>query len=84
MVGHSSVFPILLQIEVRMSIIASPPAWTNSVGMLSTPADFPTFSALTAASTSSHRIGWCSSLGICGQSSTIGSRSEIRLRRFIA
>ena len=41
MVGHSLVFQILLQIEVRMSIMASPPAWTNSAGMLSTPADFP-------------------------------------------
>ena len=56
-VGHSPVFQILLQIVVRMSIMASPPAWTNSAGMLSTPADFPIFSALTAASTSSHRIG---------------------------
>ena len=35
--------------------MASPPAWTHSSGMLS-PADFPIFSALTAASTSSHRI----------------------------
>ena len=35
-----------------MSIMASP-AWTNSAGMLSTPSDFPSFSALTAASTSS-------------------------------
>ena len=33
-----------------MSIMASP-AWTNSAGMLYTPADFPIFSALTAAST---------------------------------
>ena len=73
MVGHSPVFQILLQIAVRMSIMASPPAWTNSAGMLSTPADFPIFSALTAASTSFRRIGWCSSSGICGQSSTIGS-----------
>ena len=56
MVGHSPVFQILLQIEVRMSIMASPPTpptWTNSAGMLSTPADFPIFSAFTAASTSS-------------------------------
>ena len=75
MVGHSPVFQILLQIAVRMSIIASPPAWTNSAGMLSTPADFPIFRALTAASTSSRRIGRCSSSGICGQSSTIGSPS---------
>ena len=57
MVGHSPVFQILLQIVVRLSIMASPPAWTNSAGMLSTPADFPIFSALAAVSTSSHRIG---------------------------
>ena len=50
-------FKFLLQIEVMMSIMASPPAWTNSAGMLSMPADFPIFSALTAASTSSRRIG---------------------------
>ena len=56
-VGHSPVFQILLQIVVRISIMASPPSWTNSSGMLSTPADFPIFSALTAASTSSGRIG---------------------------
>ena len=36
MVGHSPVFQILLHIAVRMSIMASPPAWTNSAGMLST------------------------------------------------
>ena len=63
-VGHSPVFQILLQIEVRMSTMASPPAWTNSAGMLSTPADFPIFSALAAAYTSSRRIGWCFSSGI--------------------
>ena len=56
MVGYFSVFQILLQIAIRMSIMASP-AWTNSAGMLSTSADFPIFSALTAASSSSHRIG---------------------------
>ena len=39
-----------------MSIIASPPNWTNSAGML-TPAGFPIFSALNVASTSSLRIG---------------------------
>ena len=43
MVGHSPVFQVLLQIEVRMSIMASPPAWTNSAGMLSTPANLPIF-----------------------------------------
>ena len=52
MVGHVSVFQIVLQIYARTSIMASPPAWTNSASMLSTPADFPTFSALTAASAS--------------------------------
>ena len=52
MVGHSPVFQILLQIAVRMSIMASPPAWNNSAGLLSMPADFPIFSPLTAASTS--------------------------------
>ena len=57
MVGHSPVFQILLQIAVRMSFMASPPAWTNFAGVLSTPADFPNLSALTAASTSSRRIG---------------------------
>ena len=57
MVSYSPVFRILLQIVVRMSIMASPPAWTNSAGILSTPADFPIFSAVTAASTSSRRIG---------------------------
>ena len=57
MVAQSLVFQILLQTEVRMSIMVSPPAWTYSAGMLSMPADFPIFSALTAASTSSRRIG---------------------------
>ena len=50
------VFQILLQIVVGMSIMASPPAWTNFAGMLSTPADFPIFSALTAVPPSSRRI----------------------------
>ena len=50
------VFQILLQIEVRMSIMASSPSWTNSAGMLSTTADFPIFSALTAASNSYRRM----------------------------
>ena len=75
MVGHSPVFQILLQIDFRTSIMTFPSAWTYYAGMLSTPADFTIFSALAAASTSSHRIGLCSSSGICGQSSTIGSTS---------
>ena len=57
MVGHFSVFQIALQNEIRMSIMASPPAWTNSAGLLSTLANFPIFGALTAASTSGRRIG---------------------------
>ena len=35
MVSHSPVFQIMLPIEVRMSIMAFPPAWTNSAVMLS-------------------------------------------------
>ena len=57
MVGHYPVSQILLQIVVRMLNFASPPAWTNSAGMLYTPADFPINSALTSASTTSRRIG---------------------------
>ena len=56
MVGHFTVFQIVLQIVVRMSIIASPPAWTISASMFFTSAEFPIFSALTIASTSSSRI----------------------------
>ena len=72
MVGHSPVFQILLQIVVRTSIKASPPAWTYSAGMLSNPAHFHIFSALTAASTSSHRIGRCFSSGACGSQVPLG------------
>ena len=35
---------------MRAVIISSPPAWTSSAGMLSTPADFPFFDDCTAAS----------------------------------
>ena len=48
---------LLLQIGDKMSGITSPPAWTYSAGVLSTPADFPILNALTAASTSCRRIG---------------------------
>ena len=51
--------------------MASPPALTNSAGIISTPDDFPIFNTLNAASTSSRRIG--SSSGFYGQSSTVGS-----------
>ena len=37
-VGHSPVFQLVLQTEVRTSTMASPPALTNFAGMLSTPA----------------------------------------------
>ena len=42
-VGHFRVCQILLQIVVTAMITSSPPAWTSSAGMLSTPADFPFF-----------------------------------------
>ena len=51
-VDRSPVCLILLQIVVRAVITSSPPAWTSSAGMLSTPADFPFFNDRTAASTS--------------------------------
>ena len=53
-----------MQTEARTSIIASLKlqAVTKSAGVLSNPANFPTFSALAAASTSSRRIGKCSYL----------------------
>ena len=58
-----------------MSTMTSTPALTFYVGMLSTPADFSIFSALTvafvniscsSASTFSRRIGRCCLPGICG------------------
>ena len=42
-IGQSPVCQILLQTAARMLVTASPPACINSVGMLSTPADFPFF-----------------------------------------
>ena len=50
-VGHSPVCQILLQVMSNISIMASPPAWTSSDGMLSTPAGLPFFSNFTAVST---------------------------------
>ena len=66
-VGHSPVCQILLPIVVRAVITSSPPAWTSSTGMLSTPADFHFFSDFTAASTSLRRMGWSSSVSVWGQ-----------------
>ena len=66
-VCHSPVSQILLQIAVRAVITPSPPAWTSSGRMLSTPADFPFFSGCTAPSTSLQKMGW-SSLCLSGDS----------------
>ena len=70
MVGHCPVSQIMLQIVVLAVITSSPPAWTSSAGMLSTPADFPFFHDCTAASTSVRRMGWSSSVSVWGQFST--------------
>ena len=72
-VGHSPVCQILLQIVMRAVITSSPPAWTSSAGMLSTPADVPFFNDCTAASTSLRRMGWSSSVSVWVQFSTDGS-----------
>ena len=58
-----------------MSMMSSPPVLTNSSAMLSTQADFPIFSALTSASTSSRMTGRDSSFGIYGNLSVVGSKS---------
>ena len=70
---HSPVCQILLQIVVRAVITSSPPAWTSSAGMLTTPADFLYFSDCTAASTSLRSMGWPSSVSVWVQLSTDGS-----------
>ena len=67
-VGHSTVCQMLLHIVVRAVITSSPPAWTSSTGMLSTPADFYFFSDCTAASTSLRRMGVCRPLCLSGDS----------------
>ena len=58
---------------MRAVITSSPPAWTSSAGMLSTPVDFSIFSDCTAASTSFRRMGWSSFMSVWGQSSNDGS-----------
>ena len=58
-----SCFPELITDLCQTSIMVSPSAWTSSAGILSTAADFPLFSAATASSTSSWRIGCRSSSG---------------------
>ena len=70
--GPSSECQILLQIVVRAVIMCFPPAWTNSAGMLSTPADFLFVNDCTAASTSLRRVGWSSFVSIWGQFSIDG------------
>ena len=56
-VGLSPVCQILLQIVMRAVITSSPPAWTSSAGILSTPADFPFFNDCISASISCERWG---------------------------
>lgn len=63
-VGHIPVRQMLLQNAVRVVIIVSPSACTISAGMLSIPADFSCFSALTATSTSSRWMDCGSSPGV--------------------
>ena len=72
-VGHSLVCQILLQIVMRVVITSSPPAWTSSAGMLSTPADFPFFNDCTAASTFFFYEGWGGHHPLCvsGDSSVL-------------
>ena len=55
--GHSPVCQNLLQIVATVVITSSPPAWTSSAGMLSTPADFPFYNDCTAAATSLKKKG---------------------------
>ena len=72
-VFHTPSCQILLQIVLRAVITSSPPAWTSSAGMLSTPADFLYVSGCTAASTSLQRMGWSSSVSVWVQFITDGS-----------
>ena len=69
-VRQSPVCQILVQIAVRMLVTVSSPACINSAGMLSTPADFPFFKYLAAASTSLRKIGKLSSSVFIGQPNT--------------
>ena len=78
-VSHSPVCQILLWIVVRAVITSSPPSWTSSAGMLSTPADFPFFNDCTAASTSLQRMGWSSSVSVWGQFNIDGSPLALQL-----
>ena len=78
-VGLSPVCQILLQIVMRAVITSSPPAWTSSAGIWSTPADFHFFNECTAASISLQRMGWSSSVCVWGQFSTDGSPLALRL-----
>ena len=71
-VDHSPICHILLQICMSKVMVCSPPLWISYAGMLSTPADFPFFSDLTAASTSSLKIGQLFSAVLSGHFSTEG------------
>ena len=72
-VGHFPVCQILLQIVVIAVITSSPPAWTSSAGMLSTPSDFSFFNDCTVASTFLRRMGWSSFVFVWRQSGTDGT-----------
>ena len=47
-VGHFFIIHILFHMAVRALMTCSPPALISSAGILSTPDDFPFFSAFTA------------------------------------
>ena len=66
-VCHSDVCQVLLQVVAKVMTTSSPPAWTSSARMLSTPADFPFFNDWTAASTFLPKMEWLS----LGQFSTV-------------
>ena len=55
-VDHSPGFKMLLQKEVKMSVVASHPILTISAGMFCFPVELSIFCILTAASTKSRRV----------------------------
>ena len=61
---------------MKAAITYSPPTWTNSAGMLSTPVDFPFFNDCTATSSSQRRMGWSStSLPVTGEIAGVNTAS---------
>ena len=65
--GHFFCSLICWHRAVRALTTTSPPFFTSSKGMLSTPGDLPSFSLHTAASTSSFSIGRLSSPSVEGR-----------------